>query len=347
MNQDKMQAIFQKHQLDVIVSTSQQTRLWYTNIDISYGFLFIEKSNAATLFVDGRYFEMASHLAKNAQVKLLNPQLIEEFCTKNTKKYQKIGIEADYLTVKEFENCKKMWPNAHFILISGQKLREIKSGAEIELISEAAQISLKALEKLKPEIKPGVSEKFLEHKLEMYLKECGAQKSAFDIIIASGKRSSLPHGRASEKILNNNEFVTIDFGALHKGYAADITRTLHVGTVSDKKLLEIEQILIKAQKSGIEAIKPGVKAAEIDKICRDYIHSKGYGEYFVHSTGHGLGIDVHELPIVSSKSDDTLEPGMVITVEPGIYIPDVGGIRIEDDILVTENGYKILSKLTN
>uniref|UniRef100_A0A2C9L540 Peptidase M24 domain-containing protein n=1 Tax=Biomphalaria glabrata TaxID=6526 RepID=A0A2C9L540_BIOGL len=204
-----------------------------------------------------------------------------------------------------------------------------------------------ALEKVKPFIKEGISEKELDAKLEYEIRMLGAEKSSFDAIIASGYRGALPHGRASNKIIKNGELITFDFGAIYNGYCSDITRTLHVGEVTDPKLLEIEAVLIEAQRLGKLAVKPGVSTFEVDKVCRDYISEKGYGKYFTHSTGHGLGIEVHEAPGVSfNKSVETiLEPGMVITVEPGIYIEGFGGIRIEDDILVTENGHEVLSSI--
>ncbi|GFS14446.1 XAA-PRO dipeptidase [Elysia marginata] len=154
---------------------------------------------------------------------------------------------------------------------------------------------------------------------------------------------------ASERKLQDGELVTIDFGTIFEGYCSDITRTFHVGNVTDPKLLEIEEVLREAQKRGVEAVRPGITTLEVDKVCRDYITEKGYGKYFVHSTGHGLGIDVHELPNVSAipRWSRELKPGMIITIEPGIYIAGLGGIRVEDDVLVTENGHEVLSRLPN
>lgn len=348
MNKTQIQKIFSEYKLDVIISTSEQTRLWYTKINTSAGFLFIEaqqnKKNS-TLIIDGRYIETAKKSAQNVRVKLLKQNTLKDFAHKKRQKYRVIGLEKEYLTLGEHEKFTKLFPYAQFILFSGQSLRIIKSVEEIQLMKKAGEISLKALNKLKRFIKPGITEKALDIKLETYLRELGADKSSFDAIIASGHRSSLPHGRASSKTLENGELVTIDFGAYFKGYAADITRTFHVGKVTDKKLLEIEKIVTQAQQLGIKAIKPGITTGEIDKICRDYIEKMGYGKYFVHSTGHGLGIDVHELPYVAKQNKTVLKPGMVITVEPGIYIPNFGGIRLEDDILVTNDGHEILSSL--
>ncbi|XP_023226485.1 uncharacterized protein LOC111627148 [Centruroides sculpturatus] len=279
--------------------------------------------------------------------KKLHPERFEaifSFC--QAARYQRIGIEREYATFAEIEKIKAWFPSAKIVPISAQKLRIVKTTREIKLIRRAALIALQALEKLKPHIKAGVSEKELDAKLEFFLRQGQADKSSFDAIIASGPRSALPHGRASQRVLAEGEFVTIDFGALYQGYACDITRNFHVGKVTNPELLRIEKVVREAQSQGIQAVKPGVKTSAIDKICRDYITEQGYGKYFVHSTGHGLGIDVHELPYVSNQSaqETELKPGMVITVEPGIYIPNLGGVRIEDDVLVTPGGHQVLSR---
>lgn len=341
MNRKILDKTFKQHNLDVIISMAPQTRLWYAKVQTSDGFLFIEP-NAAHLHVDGRYIEYVQENAQNVEVHLFKSGSLSQWV--KTKTYKTIGIEKDYLTLAEFGVLKTLFPDANFVEISGMELRSVKSEEEIKLIEKAAEIALKALEELKPEIKPGITELELDNKLIYLMKKHGAEKNSFDSIIASGTRGSLPHGRASDKKLEEGELVTFDFGAIYKGYCSDITRTFHVGKVTDKKLLEIEQVLREAQALGKEAVKPGVLSGDIDKVCRDYITEKGYGEYFTHGTGHGLGIDVHELPYVSQSRSIELEPGMIITVEPGIYIPGLGGIRVEDDVLVTEKGHKVLSK---
>ena len=172
----------------------------------------------------------------------------------------------------------------------------------------------------------------------------GAEKEAFDSIVAFNTSTAEPHHHSSDKQLKKGDMVTIDFGAKYNGYCADITRTFIYEDQGNAKYKEILDIVEEAARLGREAVKPGVKASEIDSICRSYIKSKGYGDFFVHSTGHGLGIDVHEFPYVSTTSDITLEPGMIITVEPGIYVEGTGGARIEDDVLVTSTGNKVLSR---
>jgi Xaa-Pro aminopeptidase len=243
-----------------------------------------------------------------------------------------------------FEELKKSMKTINFVFINGTKLRMVKTNEESKILKEAANISHKALNAVKHLIKPGISEIEIRNNLEFQMLKFGAEKPGFDSIVVSGERSALPHGKPSSKLLKEGELVTIDFGAQYKGYTADITRTFKVGDVTDQKLLEIFEVVKEAQELGIKAVKPGVLASTIDKICRDYIISKGYGEYFVHGTGHGLGVEVHEEPYVTPISKDILQVGNVITVEPGIYIPNLGGTRFEDDILVTNDGYEILSR---
>lgn len=344
MQRELINKLLEEKNLDGIYSTSPQFRLWLTGIQSSAGFLFIDK-NESELAIDGRYFEMASKEAKNAKVVLQKGNVLQEIA--KAKGYKRIGLEKEYTTLEELEFAKKLFPDAEFINFSGAELRIVKTKEEIEKVRKAAQISLKSLEQLKEFIKPGISEKELDAKLEYFQKTNGAEERSFLSIVASGPNGSKPHGRASERILQDGELVTIDFGSLYEGYCSDITRTFRVGEVKDEKLLKIEEVLRTAQKMGIEAVKPGVTTGDVDKVCRDYITEKGYGEYFVHSTGHGLGIDVHELPNVTShpQYNRELKPGMIITVEPGIYIPGLGGIRVEDDVLVTETGHDVLSRL--
>ena len=194
-------------------------------------------------------------------------------------------------------------------------------------------------------IKPGMAELEVANELEFFMRKSGAASSSFDIIVASGWRSALPHGVASDKIIETGDFVTMDYGALYNGYISDITRTVAVGEPSEK-LREIYDVVLEAQLRAMNGIKPGMTGVEADALARDYITEKGYGEYFGHSLGHGIGLEVHEGPGLSSRSKAELKPGMVVTVEPGIYLPGVGGVRIEDDILITESGNETLMHST-
>ena len=334
---------FEDNDLDVIISSSEFTRFWYTNIQSSAGYLFIEKEQS-TLIVDPRYIEYARKAAKNVDVLLFDKDVLKNLV--EAKKYKRVGIESEYLTVAGLEVLKNIMPDAEFINISGAKLRMIKDANEQKLLFDSAQLALKALENIKPFIKAGVTEKQVANKLVNEMRILGAQKESFDPIVASGPNGALPHAKPTDRVIQDGDLVTIDYGALYNGFASDITRTLHIGEVKDEKLKEIYEVVKEAQQRGVDAVKPGVTTCEIDKVCRDYIAEKGYGKYFVHSTGHGLGIEVHEFPNVTARKeyDVILEPGMVITVEPGIYIEGFGGVRIEDDVLVTKDGHKILSR---
>lgn len=344
MNSKKILDIFEMYKVDAIISESPQTRYWYSEISTTDGWLIIEPKSA-TLFVDGRYIEYATKNAKNVSVQLLVNNSLQQWL--EDKKFQKIAIEADYLTVQNKIKIKDMLKidDESIIPINGQKLRIIKTEEEILKIQKAIDISLESFDKVQLFLKEGITEKEVQHKLEYIMVRSGAEKEAFDSIVAFGESTAEPHHHSSNKKLKKGDIVTIDFGAKFEGFCADITRTF---IFEDQKLNpkynEILEIVEEAARLGRQAVRPGIKASEIDDICRSYITSKGYSNFFLHSTGHGLGIDVHEFPYVSKLSDIVLEEGMVITVEPGIYIEGIGGARIEDDLLVTSDGAKILSR---
>ncbi|MCS4536971.1 MULTISPECIES: aminopeptidase P family protein [unclassified Mycoplasma] len=348
MNRKYLEKMFAEHKVDALVSEAQQTRLWLTGIQTTDGYVIIEKDEAH-LFVDGRYIEYARNNAKNVTVHLLAGTSMKEFFEE--KKYNRVAFEKDYLKIETWQYLQKLIKPKEEVFISGQELRILKSEEEIKIMQASIDISLKSLEQLKQWIKPGFTEKEVAAKLNYLMKLNGAEKESFDEIVASGPSSAEPHHHPTDRKLVAGDLLKIDFGALYKGYSADITRTFILSNdgaevqANNPKAQEILDIVLAAAKAGRDAVRPGIKASEIDKICRDYIEKAGYGQYFVHGTGHGLGIDVHELPYVSSKAKDyTLEPGMVITVEPGIYIEGLGGARNEDDVLVTETGRYVFSR---
>lgn len=350
MVKDELINTFEEKQLDAIISEDFQTRLWYADVMTTDGYLIIEKNNAY-LFVDSRYIEYAKNNAKNVEVILLKKDVLADFLA--NKNYQRIGYLANYLTDEILTRIKGFSPNSEFLAIDGKTLRIKKSEQEIAKIQKAVDISLEAYEKVKPFLTIGITEKEIAAKMNYIMKRLGADKESFDEIIAFGPSSAEPHHHPTDRKLENGDIIKMDFGAWYQGYSADITRTfIHEIDVEsphnpqDPKLAEILEIVKTAAKMGRDAVKPGILSSEIDKICRDYISSQGYGSFFAHSTGHGLGIDVHEQPNVSSNTNNSfvLKPGMVITVEPGIYIPGLGGARIEDDVLVTETGRRVLSR---
>jgi Xaa-Pro aminopeptidase len=258
----------------------------------------------------------------------------------------RIGLEAEFVTLSLQEKLKDLLPQATFK--STEKLVESlsisKDADEIKKIKKAVKISEKAYNEILSLIKPGVKEKDIALELEYQMRSLGAEASAFDIIVASGQRSSMPHGVASDKKLRKGDFITIDFGCFFKGYTSDITRTVVLGKANAKQK-EVYDIVLKAQVAACKAVKPGLACSRLDGVARDIIMKAGYGDYFGHGLGHGIGLIVHDGPIMNARSVETLRANMVVTIEPGIYIPNWGGVRIEDDVVVTATGGQILSKL--
>src|SRR5699024_7143778 len=256
---------------------------------------------------------------------------------------KRLAFEKNQVTYATYELYKdafdvELIPTSDII----ESLRMIKSSEELKIMKKAAEIADAAYEHIRSYIKPGVKEIDVSNELEFFMRRQGATSSSFDTIVASGYRSALPHGVASDKKIQSGELVTLDYGALYNGYCSDTTRTVAVGEISDE-LHTIYQTVLEAQIRGVDGIKPGMTGKEADALVRDHIAEKGYGKYFGHSTGHGVGLEVHENPSLSFKNDNVLRPGMVVTVEPGIYIPDVGGCRIEDDLVITETGNERLT----
>lgn len=223
-----------------------------------------------------------------------------------------------------------------------EPLRQVKDAGEIACIREAAEIVDRAFDFLLTITRPGVREMDLAIELEYFLKKRGSEQEAFEIIVASGPRSALPHGRASEKRLETGEFVTFDFGACRGGYFSDLTRTIVLGK-ADERQREVYGIVAAAQQAVLDAIRAGADGKAVDAVARDLITARGFGDNFGHGTGHGLGRAVHDHPGLSVHSELTLAAGMVLTVEPGIYIDGWGGVRIEDDVVVTETGCELLT----
>lgn len=221
-------------------------------------------------------------------------------------------------------------------------LRVHKYPDEIAKIREAAAIADRALETVIPLIRPGISEKALADHIEMAVRQAGGSKTSFDTVVVSGARGALPHGRPTGKKLRSGELVTIDFGAVYQNYCSDMTRTFALGNVSAELKALYDTVFI-AQQAARDAARPGIRCQDLDAVARDIITAAGYGEYFSHNLGHGLGLDVHETPALSPQNTQPLEPGMVITIEPGIYVQGLGGVRIEDDVLVTERGVEVLT----
>ncbi|MEB9971892.1 Xaa-Pro peptidase family protein [Bacillus cereus] len=330
--------------IDGLLITKKENRQYATNFTGSAGVVLIA-AHKAIFITDFRYVDQAKTEIKAAEIIMHKGNLEEEVANQVSKlKIQKLGIEDNNMTLQQFKKLQKyihieMVPVCEII----EDIRLIKDTSEIETMKIAATIADEAFYHIVTFLKPGISETDVRDELEFFMRKKGATSSSFQIIVASGVRSSLPHGVASNKIIERGDIVTLDFGALYDGYCSDITRTVAIGEPSEE-FQKIYNVVREALKRGTEAIKPGETAKSIDDITRNYITEHGYGQYFGHSTGHGLGLEIHEPLRLSQESKATLQEGMVVTVEPGIYIPNWGGCRIEDDIVITKDGYDVITK---
>ncbi|WP_027407760.1 M24 family metallopeptidase [Anoxybacteroides tepidamans] len=341
---EKLRARFNEYGIDGMLITSTYNRRYMTGFTGTAGAAVIGKSGAVFI-TDFRYVEQASKQVEGFEIVQHTGLVIEEVAKQAARLgITKLGFEQEHLSYATFQVYERE-VGATLVPVSGviEKLRLIKSESEIKILKEAAEIADAAFEHILRFIRPGVREIEVANELEFFMRKQGATSSSFDIIVASGYRSALPHGVATDKVIEKGEFVTLDFGAYYKGYCSDITRTVAVGDVSDE-LKKIYDVVLQAQLRGMAGIKPGMTGREADALTRDYIAEQGYGEYFGHSTGHGIGLEIHEGPALSVRSDIVLEPGMVVTVEPGIYIAGLGGVRIEDDAVVTTDGNESLTR---
>lgn len=259
---------------------------------------------------------------------------------------KRLAFDAEKVTVSFFNTLAAALPDIELLPLGDEldQLRAVKSATEIAAVEYSAGLASAAFRALLPLIRPGVSERFLAVELEMLMKRLGADDKAFDFIVAAGERGALPHGRPSDRLLQSGELVTFDFGACCAGYNSDETVTVAVGQ-PDVRLLAIYRVVKEAHDLAIAAVQPGADCSAIDAIARRHIEIRGYDEYFGHGLGHGVGLEVHEKPVVSSRSKQQLQEGMIITIEPGIYVPGLGGVRIEDLLTVTADGCRLLSSV--
>jgi Xaa-Pro aminopeptidase len=226
-----------------------------------------------------------------------------------------------------------------------ETVREVKDQAEVAKIRAAARIADLAFDYITSFIKPGMTEKEIALELDYFMLRNGAERVSFDTIVASGKNSAVPHATPSNKKIEPGDFVKLDFGAVVEGYHSDMTRTVVVGKANDRQK-EIYFAVKEAQEKALSSVKAGLVCEDVDKVARDAVAEKGFGECFVHNLGHGAGLQIHEAPSLGKNCKTVLQPGMVVTVEPGVYVNGFGGVRIEDLVVVTESGCEILSKST-
>lgn len=331
------------HNLDAMLITTPINRFYLSGFDGTAGVLLIGFEQAF-LVTDFRYIDQASAQAKAFTVHRWQNDLYKSLAPLiDIAGWEKIGFEAKNVVVSSYEELKKSLPCELVALDSAvEKLRLKKTVAEIDKMQQGARVLDQGFEFICNIIKPGMREKDLALELEIYLLRQGATEMAFRFIVASGERGAMPHGTASDRVMEKGDLVTIDYGAVFDGYSTDMTRTVALGW-ADEKQKEIYDLVLRGQEQARQAVKPGMQASELDAVARNSFDQAGYADYFGHGLGHGIGLETHEEPVLNSRSRTILEEGMVITVEPGIYINGWGGIRIEDMVQVTGSGGKSLT----
>lgn len=341
----RLQSRLKQLKVDCLLILKQENIRYLTGFTPSNGMLLVG-SNKMYLLVDFRYAEQAQKEVCEIRVvtfKTFPGEVLKELIAEI--KGEKVGFESHVFTFDYFEKIKSSSGRITFKPLANlvENIRAVKEESEIEKIRKAAQIGDKAFEHILPFIKEGVRERDLAIELEFFMLKNGAEKESFDIIVAFGERSSMPHAVATERRLKFGDFIKLDFGATFQGYHSDMTRTLVFGRANQKQK-EIYGIVKRAQEEALAAIKLEIETEKIDSAARDYISKANYGEFFGHGLGHGVGLEVHELPILKAGSRDILKAGMVFTVEPGIYLSDFGGVRIEDLVVLRDDGVEILTR---
>lgn len=350
----KLQNLRQKieeAELDALLISSPENRRYMSGFTGSAGWLLISPHNA-TLATDFRYIEQAGRQSPEYEVRRTMPGLawFPEWTAEHEVK--RIGFESQDVTVAVHQAFTKAADEAEttnhpeLVPTSGivEQLRAYKDPDELALLCEAIRIADEALDAVSPRIEPGITEEGVAWELEKEMRQRGAEMISFDTIVGAGPNGALPHHRADQTPIKRNDAIVIDMGAKYEGYCSDLTRTIFVGE-PDAKFREIYDIVLQAQLAAEDQVRAGMTGKEADAIARDIIADAGHADDFGHSLGHGVGLAVHEFPHVGpSAEEDTLQDGMVFTIEPGIYLPGWGGVRIED-IVVLENGRaRVLSK---
>ena len=342
LNQKVISEFLRENSVDAAFIQKDENCRYISGFTGSDSYLFLSGENNYFL-TDSRYTEQAKEEATGFTVINYAGRLAEAVAGLVQKhQVRKLGIE-NILTYRMYLSLQEQMPDIDFSFCETDQLRQIKGQAEIEKIMEACRISDEGFRKIIPLIQAGKTEAELRMALECAMLEAGSEGKSFDTIVASGWRSAYPHGTATDKLIENGDLITFDFGAIYQGYHSDITRTVAVGHITDRQrflydsvldcVLYIEQIM-----------KAGIKACDIDQEARSFLKKKELDSYFTHALGHGVGLEIHETPVLAPRDKTILMPGMVETIEPGVYIPGTGGVRIEDTVAIQKEGISILTK---
>jgi len=335
----------EKNRCDAFMTSFMPHLRYLTGFSGSNGLCVVTRSKVFFL-TDFRYKEQIQNEVACSRSFITSGELIEKGADeKLLEGCKRVGIEKDYLSYGHHEDMRKYFPRVRLVPTSEivESVASVKAQPEISLIKKAVAITDEVFDQILRMIKPGISELDVSAEISYLHKKLGAEKDSFEPIVVSGRRSSLPHGRPSSKRIQRGELVTLDLGCFYSGYCSDLTRTIAVGKPSGEAR-KVYAVVLDAQQKGIDSARSGLAAKALDGISRGSIRKEGYGKYFGHGLGHGIGMQIHEFPRLSPRSAHTLRAGNVVTVEPGIYLPGKFGVRIEDDIVVRNGGCDVLTK---
>ncbi len=328
--------------------TNHDNKRYFSNFSGSTSEVVVTQDKVYFI-TDGRYAtQVKSEVNENCEIIIIESNMgYVDKVVELLSNHERVAFETSTLTVDRFNTMKEKVPNCEVVNFSGviENLRLCKTESEIDLIKKAVAITDQAFSHVIANVKPGMTEievKLMAENQHMLL---GAETQSFSAIVAAGVNGAKPHANASDYVIQDGDMVTLDFGCFYKGYCSDMTRSFVVGaTPNNEEIVKIHELIQKVMNTQISHVKAGMTCFEIDKIGRDMIAEAGYEGKFIHGTGHGIGLEIHEAPTVTYMSDQVLEPGMTITIEPGIYVEGLGGIRIEQDVVVRENGCEVLNK---
>ncbi len=350
---DRLRAAFDQHEVDALVVTTLPNIRYLTGFSGSAGVLTVTR-HTALLTTDGRYrtqsAEQLDGAGAAAQVDIaIGPVSQQRQAAQDLLRAEtRIGLEADNVSWSGQRTWAALLDGEQLVATTNmvEALREVKDSAEIARMERAAAIADAALFEVLPLMGQGVTEEHFALELDTAMRRGGAESTAFDTIVAAGENSAKPHHHPGGRAIDRGDPVVVDFGATFEGYRSDMTRTFCVGEDPEGELARIFEVVRTSQAAGARAVRPGISAKEVDDVCRQIITDAGWADRFEHGTGHGVGLDIHEAPTVSQLGTAILAPGFVVTVEPGVYVPGHGGVRVEDTLVVTEDGARPLTRFT-
>jgi Xaa-Pro aminopeptidase len=340
---ERLIAAFRQPRIDAFLVTALPNVRYLSGFTGSNGALLLTDSRAI-LFTDPRYQTQAP-LESDCDVRIARGPLLSEV-SKSFKRLRskRLGIERGRISFEDYDFLKREVTGARLVPVAGaiERIRMVKSPAEIATIKTAVELNSAALQQALRGFRAGSTEVDLAAEIEYRMRRLGADGPSFETIVASGPRSALPHAHPGTTPIETNQLLLIDMGATVAGYTSDMTRTMAVGRLVPKAK-RIYRAVLESQLAAIDAVKPGVRSSTIDRAARNVLKKHGLDKFFVHSTGHGLGLEIHEMPRIGRKDTTTLDVGMAITIEPGVYVEEFGGVRIEDTVVITEKGCQILT----